>query len=471
MFGVSELIWQWGGILTGGAVLCLLLEVVGTPIGFRKIGKRPHIAALALLLALVLGIYFFFYARDIDSLAHFSICLCSVVSVFSIGLAIPQMRHMDHERGEAYALLLIALLTSVVLCTIDNIVHLATCATVWFSTAALLIAFRGTKVLTAEIAAKLIFFSTIVLLFLTLAAALAFFATGDTGFSELAASSNTNIVAKTALAFTFVSLLFFLGAFPFCWFHVDYLDGAPSFAAATFFASGLIGGGVILSRLIDACRVASVLEGPLTTSLFLFAALSLFVPSVLGLDQQRVGRMCVYLLISQVGLIICGAFLPQSIQMFTNTNLMLIFSNLAIATPGLIGGLNFWKTSKNAEKTWEEYAGGGRKYPVAACSWIIILASLAGIPGTLGFVGRLTMIEDAIHHGHVWLAICLVLSIVICSVPVVRLAIFLFAKPTTFELLHNHQPRQLPLIILCSALIFIGGFIPGIILQLIKIQF
>lgn len=126
--------------------------------------------------------------------------------------------------------------------------------------------------------------------------------------------------------------------------------------------------------------------------------------------------------------------------------LPIFYLHLAIAIPGALAGIRFWKHTKNADKTWEDYAGAGRKHPVVSLAWLYILTSLAGAPPTLGFWLYTQIQAD-------WLPPLIVLSIMASMIPIARLGVFMFGKPTHYELQQLHQPRQSFFIITCALLL------------------
>jgi NADH-quinone oxidoreductase subunit N len=215
-------------------------------------------------------------------------------------------------------------------------------------------------------------------------------------------------------------------------------------------------------RLIAANQQA-IFSNELYRLFFALAAFSIIVPGILALDQQRVGRMCVYLLFIQPGLVLsAGLLLPDGIQAQPGTFFM-IFANIAIVSPGVISGITFWKHATKADKTWEDYAGAGRKHPFVACAWLCSLASLIGLPGTLGFSIRAAVIQQAFLTNQLLMGFLIASAIVIGAIPVIRLAIFLFGKPIHFELARYHRPRQAWLICLCGVAAVISGLVPSLV--------
>ena len=59
---------------------------------------------------------------------------------------------------------------------------------------------------------------------------------------------------------------------------------------------------------------------------------------------------------------------------------------------------------------WPGLAGLGARNPWLAWPLTISMLALAGIPGTVGFIGKFQLIHALVNGGYTWLAIVLVLG-------------------------------------------------------------
>ena len=449
MFATPSLIIHVAFFLLTGAILCLLLEIAGSPEGIRKSGQKPHISLVALLSLLGAVFYFLQAPRlnlplfwgTLDPLARISVFLSAMPVVSSFSLAIPQMRHISQERGECYALILISFLLSIILCVSHEILYFAISAFLWLLLHIIFLFFRGSRQITSTLGIKMVLYAGFWFILMALCLAL-----------------HMGAPSKIYLIFAWIGVLTFMGATPFFWFHTAYLEGAPSFAALSFASGTLIGTGTFVVRLFQITHNSGLFTSSLQNLLLCIAGLSLLIPPILALDQRKIGPMCIYLILTSPGIILATA-----ISSYSELSLVLLFSNLAIALPGVIGGLHFWKQAANAQKTWEDYAGAGRKHPLIASAWLLLMSSLVGIPGTLGFAIRIHLIENSFHQHNFILGHALWIAIILGAAPIARLGIFMFAKPTQYELNKYHRPRQTYLIITCAALILVGGLVPQIL--------
>jgi NADH-quinone oxidoreductase subunit N len=410
------------------AFLCLVLESLGAKTGERKIGKRNYIVLVALT-----GIIAAAYYLPTQSILG----ICTFLILMSLIVGVSQMRLANSELGEAYALILVTYALILLLCSTQNLIDF-TVLTAFFNLSLLGLAyFKKNKRVVAEISLKLLFSGLFYFCFLSIAIAIALQSTGSTDFSVL----TTHPEAKLALSFVWIALLLWIGSVPFLSSHVDYLDAAPSFASILFLGGSFITGGVLMSIL---CQ--HVLEPKLFDILIFFAGASLLLPPIFALDQQRIGRMVAYLLMTQSGVLLLLALFQVPV-------LPIFYLNISLVIPGALAGIRFWKHTRNSDKNWEDYAGAGRKHPFVGFCWLLILASLGGAPPTLGFWLYDQIAEAALKKDAFWILPLIVVAIIFSMIPIARLGVFMFAKPVRHEMILLHQPRQAFLIIACAALI------------------
>jgi NADH-quinone oxidoreductase subunit N len=189
--------------------------------------------------------------------------------------------------------------------------------------------------------------------------------------------------------------------------------------------------------------VLEKLDPNLMKILFAFAGFSLIIPSILAFEQQRIGRLVSYLIMGQSGMFLLLALLKVP-------SISVLYLHLALAIPGILAGVRFWKHTQNSDKNWEDYAGAGRKHPYVTVAWLYMLSSMAGAPFTPGFWIYLQLAHAAEQAHLYWIFALIIAGITLAMFPITRLAVFMFGKPTHYEMMRLHEPRQAFLVIACA---------------------
>ncbi len=76
---------------------------------------------------------------------------------------------------------------------------------------------------------------------------------------------------------------------------------------------------------------------------------------------------------------------------------------------GAFGFVVLLESKGYAGETVQDYPGLARKHPATAFGMLLFLLSLAGIPPTAGFMGKLYLFAAAVNAGYVWLVVLAVL--------------------------------------------------------------
>jgi NADH-quinone oxidoreductase subunit N len=193
------------------------------------------------------------------------------------------------------------------------------------------------------------------------------------------------------------------------------------------------------------------------------AAFTMIVGNLFALIQNNVKLLVSYICVADVGynLVAITSFTTLGLQ--GNLYFFLIggiSTGLAFMAVGIFNHYGF--------KTFEDFAGLGRKMPLASLALLIAVLSFVGVPPLGGFIGKYLVFTAAIKANFVWLAVIGVLASVLQTAYLFRLVNFMYAKQPKDET-KIKEPKKLliPLFILVAAIIILGLF-PSIVLDLIK---
>ncbi|WP_042354342.1 NADH-quinone oxidoreductase subunit NuoN [Bacillus rubiinfantis] len=231
--------------------------------------------------------------------------------------------------------------------------------------------------------------------------------TGTTNILDMAVQlstlSNSNHVYLLTIAFFMlvVGLAFKLAAAPFHMWAPDVYQGAATPVTAFLSVVSKTAGFVIIIRILLTVFGFAATNGQgsmpilyeMQDYLAVIAAVTMIVGNVVALKQSDIKRMFAYSSIAHAGYLLV-ALTTLTENMFYSVWFYLfayLFMNLgAFAVIQVV-------TEKAGSTKIADFAGLYRRAPVLAVAMGILLISLAGFPGTAGFIGKLNIFLGAFY--------------------------------------------------------------------------
>jgi NADH-quinone oxidoreductase subunit N len=200
-----------------------------------------------------------------------------------------------------------------------------------------------------------------------------------------------------ALVLTLTGFFFKLSLFPMHFWAPDIYEGAPN-TITTFIATiPKIAAAAILIRITF---VASSTNIQFVNILMVLAAISMTFGNLVGLVQKDIKRLLAYSGIAHAGYLLLGILSFKegySAAMFYIT--VYLFMNLAAFYVVIL-------ISKKGENVvLDDLVGLSRRAPLLAFTLAVAAFSLAGIPPTGGFTGKLFLFTSAFKEGHLAIVI------------------------------------------------------------------
>ena len=242
--------------------------------------------------------------------------------------------------------------------------------------------------------------------------------------SDGAAAGGSSTLALLGVGLMSVGLLFKVGAAPFHNWTPDVYQGAPTsitgyMAAATKVAAF----GAILRFYFVAVPELQDMWSPV---LWAIAALTMIVGTVVGVTQNDVKRLLAYSSVAHAGFLLTAML--GSAEAGT-TAMLFYLAVYAISTVGVFAVAGLVRDPEGAEITdLRSWAGLGRRQPVTAACFALLLLALAGIPLTSGFIAKFAVFSAAVEGGAVWLVVIGVLSSAIAASFYVRVIVVMFFR-------------------------------------------
>lgn len=268
--------------------------------------------------------------------------------------------------------------------------------------------------------------------------ALVYGATGTTQLAELAALGS-GAASKGILILGMVMLLGGLGfkvaAVPFHMWTPDVYEGAPTPI------TGFMAAAVKATAFAALLRVFTVGFGADTLAFGVSGWSSLLVPMtaatlVLGnlaaLWQNNVKRMLAYSSIAHAGYMLIGVAAAGSPQVAPEVRSAIVFYLWAytFTTIGAFGLIAWIGSHEGQERvTFEDWNGLAQRRPVAALGMTLFMLSLAGVPPTAGFFGKLFVFKAALSQSSlIWLVVLGLLTSVVSVYYYLRIVVAMYFR-------------------------------------------
>lgn len=279
-------------------------------------------------------------------------------------------------------------------------------------------------------------FASALLLF---GAALLYGATGHTDLAGIGAATKSvgatgSVVPAGPLALGSVLVLaglcFKVAAVPFHMWAPDAYEGAAT-PTTTFMAIAVktAAFAALLRVLVLALgeeRMQSWGTGWPPALAFLALA-TMTVGNLIAGRQESIKRMLAYSSIAHAGYILVGVVATMR-SSTAQAGVLFYLLAYTISTAGAFGSLILIGRRGAEAVSLEDVAGIGRRHPAAAFAFSLFLLSLAGIPATAGFFGKLYVFRAAFEAELYLLAIGGLANSVIASYYYLRVIVYLFMR-------------------------------------------
>jgi len=262
--------------------------------------------------------------------------------------------------------------------------------------------------------------------------ALIYGATGSTNMSAILATLMQSEVNMTLLAIgtalVLIGLGFKVAAVPFHMWTPDVYQGAPTAIVAFMAVGAKAGGFAALLRLFFIALPQ--LDIDMTPILWGVAALTMILGNVVAIAQSNMKRLLAYSSIAHAGYILMALVPMEQEIVAQNAVASALFYLLAYGVTSFAA----WAVVIALEQAegygldLRDYAGLGRKYPIYAAAMAIAMFSFAGVPPTIGFVGKFYLFRTVLEGGFVWLAVIGVLTSVISAFYYLRVVIVMYMQ-------------------------------------------
>jgi NADH-quinone oxidoreductase subunit N len=433
-------------ILTAGALALLLSEVflTSTRRGYQA-GVTLVTAVLTALSAVVVppaGAIFGGQAT-IDAFSVFvTVVICLGVGLSAL-VSAGWLHARDAERGEYYALTLFAAAGMVLLgMSSDLLVAFVSIEIMSLSTYSLA-AYQRRGRRPSEAAFKYMILGAISSALLLYGSSLIYGATGTTLFSGMQGAKGAGSALLVAgLGLVAAGIAFKVAAVPFHAWTPDVYEGAPTPVTAFMAAGVKTAAFALLARIFLSSQTgAAVADLSFSKILTILALLTMVFGNLLALPQRSVKRMLAYSSVAHAGYLLVGVVSAKvegarSIALAGVLFYLAAYTATAIGAFAVVGALEARSQGgEEPEDAWDlrRFSGLARKNPALAFAMTVFLLSLAGVPPTAGFMGKLYIFKAAVGAGQIPLAVAGILTSILGAFYYLRVVVHMYMRPAEDE--------------------------------------
>lgn len=365
------------------------------------------------------------------------LCLGGGLAALLAGGYLPE-HNMD--RGEFYPLLVFSTLGCMILAASGDLLSLFLGLETMSLGVYALTGFRRSSPRSSEAALKYFLLGSFAAALLLFGGALLYGATGHTDLAGIgqvlsAGASGAKGLPLPMVLFAFalvlVGLAFKVSAVPFHMWAPDAYEGAPTPVMAFMSVAVKSAAFAMLLRVLllsfgDA-RFASWSSG-WPPALALLAVLTMTVANLIAGRQESVKRMLAYSSIAHAGYVLVGVVSTIGVGKEAEASVLLYLLAYTVSTAGALGALILMGSRGAEAVSYEDLAGIAKRHPGAALAMSFFLLSLAGVPPSAGFFGKLYVFRAAIGSGFYLLAILGLINSVIGAYYYLRVMVYMYMR-------------------------------------------
>jgi NADH-quinone oxidoreductase subunit N len=407
-----------------GLVL-LLLEAFKPEISRRTLGYTAMAGtALALVLLPLCGTQlpeFMQPWHQIDTLALFYKGFALVITLLVLWLTLecaPYLTRftLDGKLAEMFSLPLIVCAGMMWMASARDLVTIFITLELVTISFYVLVAFARKSALSLEAGVKYLILGALSTGVLVYGIAWIYGATGSMNFDAIGKALANPATSKSAALFGAAMLLVGLGfkvaAAPFHMWVPDVYQGAPT-PVTTFLSVGSKAAGfVVLTRALDAFTAPGSIIGSEVQSLLLVGgSLTVLLGSLPAIFQTSVKRLLAYSSISHAGYLLLALACGSDGRFDIGSNGIVAFYLATYLPMTVLGFLALGLMRVNGQgEDLGDFQGLAKRSPLLALVITIAFASLAGLPLTAGFIGKMFVFLSLVDHGYWGALTCAVIA-------------------------------------------------------------
>ncbi|WP_418184976.1 NADH-quinone oxidoreductase subunit N [Aliarcobacter vitoriensis] len=428
-----------------GAITLLFMSM------YEKVSVKSHIvvSSIFLVLALIFALLnvntlysvqpyesFLTNVLTFDTFSNFFNILLILGTLLTLLIGEHYLQHRSYFKGEFFSILLFALFGMMILAQANELITAFIALEIASFSVYIMVGYNSDDSKRVEAIFKYLVLGSFIGAFYLLGMVLIYGATASTNLADIytyiSNGSNDLTLIYIGLTLVFFVFLFKIAAFPFQSWVLDIYRGAPMVITAYMASTFKIAIFSFFLRVIleYAAPIIDFWDGILQIVIIL----TLIFGTWLAITQQIVKRMLAASSIVHTGYLLL-AFIALTYQGGAILNIEAAYSIMfyliayLVSALGAFGLASHIISETNVKVTFDDFKGLAKQRPFLAAMMTIFMLSLAGIPGTIGFIGKVYVFTETIKAGYTALSVLAILATIISVYYYLRLIAVMYFYP------------------------------------------
>lgn len=278
---------------------------------------------------------------------------------------------------------------------------------------------------------------------------------GTTYFPDISAAVTnmitTNRVFLAGVVLVIVGFAFKVSLFPLHAWTPDVYQGAST--PVTAFMSTAVKAATFVAFLRFMNSEGFAASTNLMNVMVWLAVLTMTIGNVAAVMQNNFKRVLAYSSVAHSGYVMVGLIAAAFGTNYNGASASVLFYlfSYSLMTLGSFALIALLEKNENTSLEVNDLKGIGRRYPWMGMSLTVLMLSLAGIPPTLGFFGKLYIFSAAIEQDMYWLVFWGVVNSVI--------SVYYYLRPIVVMYMSDEESEVVPMHILTRGTIIVSALL------------
>jgi NADH-quinone oxidoreductase subunit N len=391
-----------------------------------------------------------------DGFARFAKVVILLSAAAVLVISVDYMRRRDLMKFEYPILIVLAVVGMMMMVSSGNLMSLYMGLELQSLSLYVVASFSRDSVKSTEAGMKYFVLGALSSGLLLYGASLVYGYTGSTDFATIiqAAGHGGSIGLMIGLVLVIAGLAFKVSAVPFHMWTPDVYEGSPTPVTAFFATAPKVAAMALFARVMhDAFGNA---KADWQQIIVLISLLSMFLGALAAIGQTNIKRLMAYSSIAHMGYALMGLAAGTAYGVEAMLMYMTFYVIMNIGTFAFIMTME-----KDGQPVTDIQSLNllAKTKPGKALAVMVLMVSLAGIPGTIGFFGKLYVLQAAYGAGLLWLAIAGVIASVIGAYYYLRIIYLMWFGSEQDEALDDYSTPMLTAFVSVSAIATVVGIV------------